>query len=335
TLSAAGTPHRSRDAALVRAERLSKRFPVRWSLIGRPTTWLSAVDDVTLDIHRGETLGLVGESGSGKSTLGRLLIRLLEPSSGTVSFDGQPLHTLSGAALRQLRRRAQIIFQDPYSSLDPRLSVQSIVAEGIPRDQDRAARARRVRELLELVGLPAAAASRYPHEFSGGQRQRICVARALAVGPEFVVADEPVSSLDVSIQAQILNLLADLQRDHGLTYLFISHDLSVVRHLATRVAVMYLGKLVEVAPTEQLFRRPLHPYTQALLSAIPSIEHGSRARLRLVGEIPSPINPPRACRFASRCPRVLDRCRQEDPPLAEVEPQHWVACFNYAPLAAD
>jgi len=228
----------------------------------------------------------------------------------------------------------QIIFQDPYSSLDPRMNVAAIVGEGIRDGLGGSARAARVRELLEMVGLPSYAASRYPHEFSGGQRQRICIARALAVQPDFLVADEPVSSLDVSIQAQILNLLRELQRELGLTYLFISHDLSVVRHVSDRVAVMYLGKIVEVAPKQTLYRRPLHPYTQALLSAIPSVTARRRERIILQGEIPSPIDPPRACRFASRCFRVLDRCRAEEPPLAEVESQHLVACFNFAPLDA-
>ncbi len=331
--SAAGTPSPSSSAPpLVRTEHLSKAFPIRRGPLRRTTAWLSAVDDVSLEIQRGETLGLVGESGSGKSTLGRLILNLVPPSRGRVWFDGQELGALPAAELRRLRRRMQIIFQDPYSSLDPRMSVGSIIAEGIRDPAERPHRRARVRELLDLVGLPRAAAERYPHEFSGGQRQRICIARALAVRPEFLVADEPVSSLDVSIQAQILNLLRELQKELGLTYLFISHDLSVVKHVADRVAVMYLGKVVEAAPKERLYTRPLHPYTQALLSAIPSLDSHRRERIRLRGEIPSPIDPPRACRFASRCFRAIDRCRAEEPRLEQVEPDHWVACFNFAPL---
>jgi oligopeptide/dipeptide ABC transporter ATP-binding protein len=311
---------------------LGKQFPVERDLLGRTTRWLSAVDDVDLDVYPGETLGLIGESGSGKSTLGRLILRLIPATSGSVLFEDMDVFTAAGGDLSRFRRKAQIIFQDPFGSLDPRMKVQAIIAEGMGHlDMSGEARRARVAELLDLVGLPPDAADRFPHEFSGGQRQRISLARTLAVNPSFIVADEPVSALDVSIQGQILNLMRDLQAQLGLTYLFIGHDMSVIRHIADRVAVMYLGKVVEIAPTEDLFENPLHPYTQALLSSIPTLAQKRRMskRIRLVGEIPTAIDPPRACRFAGRCFRAIDVCQGEIPPLELVASDHYAACFNY------
>jgi oligopeptide/dipeptide ABC transporter ATP-binding protein len=293
------------------------------------------VDDVSLDIYPGETLGLIGESGSGKSTLGRLILRLLVATSGSVQFEGVEIQRASGRQLREFRQKAQIIFQDPFGSLDPRMSVEAIITEGMSYlDMSRRQKHERAVELLDIVGLPAAIGDRFPHEFSGGQRQRISIARALAVNPIFVVADEPVSALDVSIQGQILNLLHDLQTRLKLTYLFIGHDLSVVQHIADRVAVMYLGKIVEVAPTETLFDNPLHPYTQALLSSVPTLrmKRGQVKRIRLEGDIPTAIDPPKACRFAGRCFRAIEVCRHQEPPPQKVMPEHFVACFNYEPL---
>jgi oligopeptide/dipeptide ABC transporter ATP-binding protein len=322
------------DGPLVETRGLTKLYRVDTGFLAKKKAMLSAVEDVDLTIDRGETLGLVGESGSGKSTLARLLIRLAEPSRGEIRYEGRNILTLSSRELRRLRRRIQIVFQDPYSSLNPRHSVGRIISEGIRTENGRRSRAKRVAELLDLVGLTSDVLERYPHEFSGGQRQRICIARGLAVGPEFLILDEPVSALDVSIQAKILNLLHDLKQQLNLTYLFISHDLSVVHHIADRVAVMYLGHLVELAPKRMLYDNPLHPYTQALLSAVPTTSKQSRARgrTRLTGEIPSPIDIPARCRFATRCPRNIERCWQEVPPLERVEPDHYVACFNYAPL---
>jgi oligopeptide/dipeptide ABC transporter ATP-binding protein len=293
-----------------------------------------AVDDVSLAIQPGETLGLVGESGCGKSTLGRTLLRLLEPSGGSIRFDGQPLEALSPGKLRGFRRHMQMIFQDPYASLNPRMTVGATLAEPLEIHAlaaTRAARAARVAELLEEVGLTPDAARRFPHEFSGGQRQRIGIARALAVRPRFIVADEPISALDVSIQAQIVNLMVELQRREQLTYLFISHDLKIVQHISDRVAVMYLGKLVELAPAQALYREPLHPYTRALLSAVPVADPASadrRKRIVLEGDVPSPIDPPAGCPFHPRCP-VKDKppaCFTEMPPLRELRPGHTVAC---------
>ena len=322
------------DSDLVEVRNLTKYFPVGGGLLGVGRDAVKAVDDVTFSIRRGETFGLVGESGCGKSTTGRCILRLIEPTSGSVRFDGQDLLTLSSHGLRRLRRDIQIIFQDPYSSLNPRLTVGRIVEEPlvIHRIGDRRGRRNRVIELLGLVGLEPEHADRYPHEFSGGQRQRIGIARALALNPRFIVCDEPVSALDVSVQAQVVNLLQDLQQQLGLTYLFISHGLSVVEHISTRVGIMYLGQLVEVASSEEIFHNPLHPYTRALLSAIPIPDPDlRRERLRLTGDIPTAIGPPSGCRFRTRCPIAEARCAEKEPQLVEVSPEHFVACMVVAP----
>jgi oligopeptide/dipeptide ABC transporter ATP-binding protein len=314
---------------LLRVRGLTKRFPISRRLLGRPEAWLTAVDRVDLELARGETLGLVGESGSGKTTLGRCILHLLPPDAGTVTFDGIDLGSLSGRRLRAMRREMQIIFQDPFGSLNPRMRVGAIVAEpliihGLCRRPDRP---RRVAELLAMVGLDADCAERYPHEFSGGQRQRIGIARALAVSPRLVIADEPVSSLDVSVQAQVLNLLVDLQERLGLTYLFIAHDLAVVRHISDRVAVMYRGRLVEVGPAAEVYARPLHPYTRALLESVPVGDPDRRGpRHVLAGEPPSPVGDLPGCAFASRCPLVEERCRRETPALREQGPGRQAAC---------
>ena len=327
--------------AVVEAVGLSKHFPRRTGpLLNRKTTLLRAVDDVSFRIFPGETLGLVGESGCGKSTLGRLLIRLIEPTEGAILLDGEDIASLPTRAMREKRRAMQIIFQDPYGALNPRMSVEDIIMEPMVihgARPDAASRAR-VAELLGLVGLPARARDRFPHEFSGGQRQRIGIARALALNPRFIVCDEAVSALDVSVQAQIVNLLQDLQGELGLTYLFIAHDLGVVRHISDRVAVMYLGKIVELAPKAELYARPLHPYTQALLAAVPASHPANRARnrerrLRVAGDIPSALNPPSGCRFHTRCPLAMPVCRSEVPPLVETAPAHPVACHAVNPPA--
>jgi oligopeptide/dipeptide ABC transporter ATP-binding protein len=326
-------PRNAGEPPLVETRGLTKLYPIVTGFLAKKRAWLSAVEDLDLVIHRGETLGLVGESGSGKSTVGRLVTRLIEPTRGEILYDGRSILSVSGRELQRLRRKVQIVFQDPYSSLNPRHSVRRIISEGIESDGGRKAKSQRVAELLDLVGLTQEVLDRYPHEFSGGQRQRIVIARALAVDPEFLVLDEPVSALDVSIQAKILNLLHDLKKQLSLTYLFISHDLSVVHHIADRVAVMYLGHLVEHAPRRVLYANPLHPYTQALLSAVPTTtKRATNNRIVLSGEIPSPIDIPPRCRFATRCPRAVDRSWQEVPALERVERDHYVACFNYAPL---
>jgi oligopeptide transport system ATP-binding protein len=318
-------------AALLTVKNLVKYFPIHAGLLSRHVGDVRAVDDVSFEIGAGETLGLVGESGSGKTTIGRLVLRLLKATSGEVEFDGRDVMKMSRTSIRQIRKEMQIIFQDPYASLNPRMTVGDIVSEPLAIHKiatGKAAEAR-VQELLKLVGLQPYHANRYPHEFSGGQRQRVGIARALAVDPKFIVCDEPVSALDVSIQAQVINLLEDLQQKLGLTYLFIAHDLSVVRHISTRVAVMYVGKIVEQADRDTLYENPMHPYTQALLSAIPIPDprvERRRKRIVLTGDIPSPVNPPSGCRFHTRCPIAFDRCKVEEPPLTEYAPGHAAAC---------
>jgi peptide/nickel transport system ATP-binding protein len=326
---------------MVEVRDLKKYFPAPHGQFVR------AVDGVSFSIQRGETFGLVGESGCGKTTIGRCLLRLIEPTAGSIQFDSIDLLAASKSHMRELRRRMQIIFQDPYSSLNPRMMIGSIIGEplAIHEKLSRRQQSEQVARLLNLVGLDPSFASRYPHEFSGGQRQRIGIARALALDPDFIVADEPVSALDVSVQAQIVNLLQDLQQQLGLTYLFISHGLAVVEHISTRVGVMYLGKLVEVASSRDIYARPLHPYTQALLAAnpVPDPEVAARKKRRngrrndephvLPGEIPTPLAPPPGCRFSTRCPQVMEECRSHEPALVEVEPGHQVACFLYSQQA--
>jgi peptide/nickel transport system ATP-binding protein len=323
----------SQDGNLLELDDLKVWFPIKSGLVlDRHIGDIRAVDGVSLEIRPGETLGLVGESGCGKSTVGRAIMRLYKPTDGRIVFDGQDITTLGEGQLRPLRRRIQIVFQDPYSSLNPRHSVSRIVGEPLRVHglANRRQAAGRVRDLLEIVGLPRDAGGRYPHEFSGGQRQRIGIARALALNPDFVVCDEPVSALDVSIQAQILNLLENLQGDFNLTYLFIAHDLAVVKHISDRIAVMYLGIIVEVSPADELYDNPLHPYTISLLSAVPipdpAVER-QRKPILLAGDLPSPANPPHACRFHTRCPYVQPtRCRDEVPGLRELSSGHTVAC---------
>jgi oligopeptide transport system ATP-binding protein len=318
--------------ALVHCINLRKEFPAgSEGILGGKLT-VKAVDGVTLDIDTGETLSLVGESGSGKSTLGRLLLRLIEPTAGQVFFAGRELGTLTRKQLRQLRREMQLVFQDPYSSLNPRMRVRAIVAEGIEihRLAQGAEKERRIRELLEMVGLGPDALDRYPHEFSGGQRQRIGIARALAVNPRFLVLDEPVSALDVSIQAQIINLLQDLQEQLQLTYFFIAHDLRVVEHISQRVAIMYLGKIVELASRDDIYSNPHHPYTRALLSAVPKIARGAHVeRVKPSGDVPSPLNPPSGCSFHPRCPYAKDICHEVEPRLDAGHGGHAVACHVF------
>ncbi|MER7002878.1 oligopeptide/dipeptide ABC transporter ATP-binding protein [Dactylosporangium sp. NPDC000555] len=322
------TAHDTDETAVLEVRDLEVRFPVRHGLLRRPASWVYAVNDVSIDLYRGETLGLVGESGSGKTTVGRAMVRVNQPSNGTIRLDGQDLLALHGTRLRPYRRRVQMVFQDPYASLDPRQSVGQALAEPL-RVHGLAAgrRAARVSELLELVGLDPSFAARYPHQFSGGQRQRIGIARALAVEPDIIVCDEPVSALDVSVQAQVVNLLASLQRQLGIAYLFIAHDLAVVRHLAHRVAVMYLGSIVETGPSEAVYSDPRHPYTAALLSAVPALVEKTRQRTILRGDIPSPENPPTGCLFHTRCPlRDMlgspEVCSTQRPPLRALAPGH-------------
>ena len=316
---------------LVQVQDLVKYFPVRGGVMQRVQAWVQAVDRVSFTIREGETVGLVGESGCGKTTVGRTMLRLTEPTSGSVLFDGVDVFKLRGKELKEMRRNMQIIFQDPYSSLDPRAPIGESVAEGLKIHGVGTSKERyeTTIEMLRKVGLEDYHSRRYPHEFSGGQRQRIGIARALALRPKFIIADEPVSALDVSIQSQVLNILKELQREFGLTYLFIAHNLSVVEHISDRVAVMYLGKMVEMANRDELFRNPLHPYTQALMSAIPIPDPTLvRERIILQGDVPSPLNPPSGCRFHPRCPVAFDHCSIQEPPFVEVSPDHWVACWR-------
>jgi oligopeptide transport system ATP-binding protein len=322
------------EAPLLRVQGLKMHFPIYKGLLRREAGRIKAVDDVSFEIRAGETLGLVGESGCGKSTTGRAILRLYDPTAGKIELEGRDIARLEGSALRALRPRMQMIFQDPQASLNPRMTVGSIIAE--PLDEhaklSKSARRARVMELMDAVGLNRTFANRYPHEFSGGQRQRIGIARALALHPKFIVCDEPIAALDVSIQAQVVNLLEDLQEKLGLTYLFISHDLSMVRHLATRVAVMYLGRLAEIAPRDAIYAKPLHPYTEALISAVPSPDpevEAKRKRIILKGDVPSPANPPRGCVFNTRCPKVFDRCYVDVPALLDQGGGRRVACHLY------
>jgi oligopeptide/dipeptide ABC transporter ATP-binding protein len=321
-------PVRKRD--LIRVEELVKYFPVRAGLFQRVTNWVQAVDHVSFTIREGETLGLVGESGCGKTTVGRTMLRLVEPTSGKIYFDGRDILSVSERELKDIRREMQIIFQDPYASLDPRVPIGESIMEGlnIHGIGTRQERFEVMLDVLQKVGLESYHARRYPHEFSGGQRQRLGIARALTLLPKFIVCDEPVSALDVSIQSQILNILKELQAEYSLTYLFIAHNLSVVEHISDRVAVMYLGKIVELTSRDELFRNPMHPYTQALISAIPIPDpHLKRQRTILKGDVPSPLNPPRGCRFHTRCPIAVEQCSQEEPPFQEIMIDHRVACW--------
>lgn len=321
---------RKKQDVLLEVRKLVKHFPIRQGvLFTKEVGAVQAVSGISFSVHDGETLGLVGESGSGKTTAGRVIIRLLEPTSGEVIFAGKNVFRLPKDEMRELRKEMQIIFQDPYGSLNPRMTVGDIIGEPLQIHNlaKGVEREKRVREILQVVGLNAFHARRFPHEFSGGQRQRIGIARALAVNPRFIVCDEPVSALDVSIQAQVINLLQDLQHEYGLTYLFIAHDLSVVKHISDRIAVMYLGKLAELAPKDALYRNPKHPYTQALLSAIPEADPTiKKERIILRGDVPSPINPPSGCRFHTRCPNAMDICPKKEPEFFDSGGGHFVAC---------
>lgn len=320
---------------LLKVDGLKMYFPITQGIVvQRHVGDVKAVDGLTFDIHQGETLGLVGESGCGKSTTGRAILQLYKPTAGQVIFEGEDITAMRGESLRKMRRRMQMIFQDPYASLNPRMTVGNIISEplevhGLLNGKERR---EKVKELLDVVGLNPYFVNRYPHEFSGGQRQRIGVARALALNPDFIVCDEPISALDVSIQAQVINLLEDLQQEFGLTYLFIAHDLSVVRHISDRIAVMYLGKLVELTTRDDLYAKPMHPYSQALLSAVPipdPVVEEKRQRVILEGDVPSPANPPKGCNFCTRCPKAFEPCYVDEPEFKEVEPGHWVACYLY------
>jgi oligopeptide transport system ATP-binding protein len=325
--------------ALVQVRGLKKHFPILSGIVfQRQVGAVKAVDDVSFDVYKGETLGLVGESGCGKSTTGRAVLQLYKPTAGSVVFEGRELTTIQAEELRKMRKRMQIIFQDPFASLNPRMTVGSIISEPLVIHRmfgNRREQQEYVEQLMERVGLNPFYINRYPHEFSGGQRQRVGIARALALKPSFIVADEPISALDVSIQAQVINLLSDLQQELELTYLFIAHDLSMVRHICDRVAVMYLGKIVELGPTDEVYDNPLHPYTQSLLSAVPipdPLAEAKRQRIILTGDVPSPARPPIGCNFNTRCPVHFDLCHHDpDPPLIEALPGHWVACHRVTP----
>jgi oligopeptide/dipeptide ABC transporter ATP-binding protein len=328
TRSTATTAKREQKDVILEVQNLKKHFNIGQNQI------VQAVDDVSFNVYRGETLGLVGESGCGKSTVGRTLIRLYNATSGSVKYNGQNIYQLKGKELKQFNQKMQMIFQDPYASLNPRMTVLDIIAEGIDIHGLATGKERRERviELLETVGLNAEHAERFPHEFSGGQRQRIGIARALAVNPDFIIADEPISALDVSIQAQVVNLMKKLQRENGLTYLFIAHDLSMVKYISDRVGVMYLGNMVELADSDEVYDSPLHPYTEALLSAVPIPDPKvarTRERIILEGDVPSPINPPSGCRFRTRCAKAMDICAKVVPTWQEVRPNHFVACHLY------
>ncbi len=316
--------------SLLEVKNLKVHFPVKPGMFSRVREFVKAVDDVSFSLEPGETLGLVGESGCGKTTLGRAIVRLVEPTAGSVLLEGEDITRMNGSLLRARRRKFQMIFQDPYGSLNPRMTVEQIVGEALDIHKlidSSSARQKRIAELLKAVGLDSIYAQRYPHEFSGGQRQRIGIARALAVEPQLIICDEPVSALDVSVQAQIINLLQDLQQQHGIAYLFIAHDLAVVEHISRRVMVMYLGKIVEIADAKTIIREPQHPYTQALISAVPEVDpETKRQRIVLPGDVPSPIHPPPGCPFHPRCPIAEDRCRTEIPLLRDTAPEHRAAC---------
>jgi oligopeptide transport system ATP-binding protein len=317
---------------LLKVENLKKHFPITGGILGRPVSSVKAVDGVSFTVNKGETLGIVGESGCGKSTTGRMLMRLIDPSEGKVTFEDRELTSLSNSEMRKVRREMQMVFQDPFASLNPRHTVEKILEEPLKVHGMGSAKERkeRVHELLNIVGLSSYHAKRYPHQFSGGQRQRIGIARALMTKPKLIIADEPVSALDVSIQSQVLNLMQDLQKEFGLTYIFIAHDLGVVRHISDRVGVMYLGKMVELSDSENLYEKPLHPYTQALLSAVPVPDPDfKRETILLQGDIPSPSNPPSGCTFHTRCPHATDICKQKVPEFKEHQPGHYVACHLY------